>query len=347
LSVVGRPAFKAAAVVLIVALASAWLLHMVERDVTKADHPYNTYLGTIQQVGILLFSGYDAEKPARPIGYVLTMFCTFLGIGLLALITADLASVLVSMAMAGAGRRRIRTRRHIIITGWHHTTQVLVEQLTHREDGPQREVVVVDGNVPRLPLYDPDVHLLRGDPTEEEVLRRAALEKADTAIVPIDWSLPETLQDARTTLSVMAIKSIHPDLYTCAEILKPQNRRHVERSGVDEAICVGELSQRLLGQAVVTHGVAGLLEKLLTFSAESEIYRVALPDKLAGQTFRWLLRRLNKEKQAILLAVQRGGETHANPRGTFVLEKGDMLFILAAAYAEDLAEIDPGPPPAR
>jgi len=317
---------------------------MVEKEAPdgtpEGTWPYETYPETVQQVGILLFSGYDAEQPRRVLGYVLTMFCMFLGISLLALFTADLASVLVTMAIAGSRRRNIKAKGHIIITGWHHTTQVLIKQLTTHEDSPRHEVIVIDDAVTVLPTYDPDVHLLHGDPTEMDVLHHAAMEHADTAIVPIDWSLPESLQDSRTTLAVMAIKSVNPQLYTCAEILKPQNRRHVERTGVDETVCVGELSERLLSQAALTRGLPSLVENMLTFSAESEVYLVALPDELAGKAFRWLLRRLNREREAILLSVQRGPVLHTNPRRQFVLEKGDELLILATRYPDALADLD-------
>ncbi len=336
-SMLVRPAFRVGLVIIFLALVSSWALHLKEQDAsTEKNWPYATYVGTIEQVGILLLSGFDAEPPTSPTGFVLAMFCLFLGFGLLALITADLASVLVTAAMIDTGRLRLRAKRHIVILGWHDTSRVLVNQLTHRDETFQREVVIIDDHVTSLPTYDPDVRLLHGDPTTVETLRRANLSKAYTAIVPIDWNFDESLQDSHTTLAVMAIKSVNPKVYTCAEILKPHNKRHVERTGVDETVCVGELSEKLLSQAVLTHGLARLIERLLTFSAESEIYLVPLPEELAGVSFRWLLRRLNKKRQALPLAVQRGDATHTNPRQEFLLEKGDRLFILSPEIPDDL-----------
>ena len=331
-----RPIFRVGIIIAFFALVSSWLLWLVER---KSSSAYETYYGTVQQVGILLFSGFDVDPPKEPSGYGLAMFCLFLGFGLLALLTADLASLLVSMALIGAGHVQVRAKRHVVIHEWHYTTRVLIDLLTNQNDGPQREVVVIDDGLRRLPVYDPDVYLVHGDPTDVETLSLARLERAETAIVPIDWKLQESLQDARTTLAVMAIKSVNPSLYTCAEVLRPRNKDHVDRTGVDEVVCLGLLSERILSQAALTHGLGELMERLLSFSSDSEIYRIPVPDELAGHSFRWLLRRLNKKRQSVLLAVQRGDAMYTNPRGEFLLEMGDQLFLLAPSYPEDISTL--------
>jgi len=332
-------------IILFFALLTAAMLHWVEETpregVPESEWPYATYFDTITQVGILLVSGYDAEPPKHPMGYLLSMACMFMGIALLALLTADLASVLVTAALAGKGHQRVRCRSHLVVHGWHHATRILLEQLLDPDEGVQHEVVVIDEALATPPFYDPDVHFLSGDPTEIETLRRASLQHAETAIVPLDGRLPELLQDPRAALSVMAIKAVNRSLYTCAEVLLPHNRQHLERTGADEVVCVGDLSQKLLGHVVLSHGSGRLMEELLTFSGVAQGYSVPLPDTLAGCDFRWLLRRLNRESQTILLAVQRGAEITINPKHRLVLAPGDQLFVLAESRPSDLEWLAP------
>jgi len=52
-------------------------------------------------------------------------------------------------------------------------------------------------------------------------------------------------------------------VYTCAELMKPESKRHLVRAGVDEPICVSALSsERMLVMAALNHGVSRLFEEL-------------------------------------------------------------------------------------
>lgn len=332
---------RASIYVFLVVLLSGILLHLVETYSGSApdDSPYRTLAGTMWEVAVFLFSGYDATPPSTTIGRVLSFVCLFSGIALVLMLTADLSSQLVATALAGRGRQRIRTRNHIVLCGWHYTAHALVQQLISRERNPRREIVVIDDKTEVLQVYDPDVHLVRGDPTDLEVLERANAGRAHTAIIPIDWKLDEEVQDSRTTLAAMAVRSLNENIYTCVEVLHPQNKRHIQRTGVEEVICLGDFSQRMIASAAVAHGLSRLLDDVLTFNLGSEIYRVPLPPVLAGKSFRWLLKQANEKLGAVLLSVQRGDAVHTNPPGEFILEEGDQLFVLSVLHPERLSEL--------
>ncbi|MCA9267197.1 MAG: TrkA family potassium uptake protein [Planctomycetales bacterium] len=336
-----RPVVRASATVVLLAVLSGVALHVIERKDSAQfpDWPYNTLDGSFWQVGVLLFSGYDAEPPETTLGRALSFLCLFLGIALVLMLTADLSSQLVATALAGRGRKTVAVRGHVLLCGWHHTAESLVQQLVSRERHPRREIVVVDGHTQELSVFDPDVHLVAGDPTDHQTLERANAALAHTAIIPIDWKLSEDVQDSRTTLAALAVRSLNPEIYTCVEVLRPQNKRHIQRTGVDEAVCLGELSVRLLTAATVAHGLSRLVAEILTFNHGSEIYRVALPAELAGRSFRWLLAQLNQRSGAILLSVERQGEIFTNPLGEFLLQAGDRLFVLSPLCPENLAEL--------
>ena len=346
-----RPAFRAGLVILGMAAITAFVLNQWELRYAQGadesgnvvelgrDGPYGTLPKTIRNVAVFLFSGFDADQPSTDVGFALAMVCLFLGFGILALLTGDLASILVTAAMADRGRRRVRSRNHIVLCGWHHTAQSLVTQLISRERKPRREIVIVDEHADDVQIRDPDVHVVRGDPTDMEVLKRANAPRAHAAIIPTDWKLPEDVQDSRTTLAALAIGELNENIYTCVEVLHTHNRRHVERTGVDEIICLGELSETLVASAAVSHGLSRLMTEILTFNRGSEIYRVPLPSALAGRSFRWLLRELNEHRGQLLLAVERDRQMHANPQGEFTLHAGDLLFILSMGHPAKLEEL--------
>jgi len=338
-SITDRPMVRAGGVIILLSMFFTWILYLIERKGSD-DGPYSTFFSTVKQVVILLFSGFDVEEPPKSgAGFMLAMVCLFLGIAFIVLVTADMASVLVTLAATGQGRRKVRISDHVLICGWHDSIRSLIEQLTSRDHKSRREIVVIDADTDRLPIRHPDVHFVKGDPTHEETLKLASVERAHSVIVPCDSRLPEHLQDSAATLTMMAVKDANSEMYTCIEVLRGENRRHLERLDIDEVVCLGEFAQALLAQAAMSHGLSRLIEELLTFNQGNEIYRVPLPEVLAGETFRSLLGLLNAEREALLVAVERNGQLHTNPPGRFVLEPEDALFLVARIRPQDLEKL--------
>ena len=341
-----RPMVRAGGVIILLSLIFSGILYLLEKsppdnwDVAeKGVWPYSEFFLTVEQVVILLFSGFDAEMPVTTPGFLLAMILVCLGIAFIVLVTADMASVLVTLAASGQGRRKVRISDHVLICGWHDSIRSLIEQLTSHDRDSRREIVIIDAATDRLPFRDPDVHFVKGDPTQEETLMLASADRAHSVIVSCDSRLPEHLQDSAATLTMMAAKDANSEMYTCIEILRGENRRHLERLNIDEVVCLGEFAQALLAQASVSHGLSKLIEELLTFNEGNEIYRVDLPPVLAGETFRSLLGRINSERQALLVAVERDGKLYTNPSGRFVLEPEDALFVVAESRPEQLEEL--------
>ena len=228
---------------------------------------------------------------------------------------------------------------HIVICGWSETARGVIEQL-HSEDGdPRRQIVLIDPHMDHCPLDDPYVYFIKGDPTLDETLRRAELKQAETAIILTDWSIADPgLRDAKTTLITLAIESHHRDVYTVVELMRSENRHHLERADVDEPICVSDLSQRLLVHAALNHGLSRFFSDVLEFGHGSEIYKVDVPAPLIGKTFRQAVSLISDKFQGIPLAVDRGGEIRCNPQNEFVLADGDKVFLLSEVFPQPLVD---------
>ena len=239
-------------------------------------------------------------------------------------------------------KSKMRLKDHIIIVGWSETTKLIVEQLHSEDVGEQKHIVIVDDKVTQCPVDDPYVYFVHGDPTENETLERAGVPTAGTAIILTDWSLPDaSLRDSRTALITLAIESMNKDVYTCAEVMRAESKCHLQRADVDEPICIADLSQRMLVMAALNHGLSRLFDDVLTFGQGSEIYGVPVPKAYVGGEFRALVSDLSESKQIIPMGVRRGDDIHTNPQGSFQLEKGDLVFVLAEDYPEGLDDLHP------
>jgi voltage-gated potassium channel len=233
---------------------------------------------------------------------------------------------------------QVKLRDHIVICGWSETARGVIEQLHSANGDVRRQIVLIDPILDKCPVDDPYVYFIHGDPTESATLDRASLQTAETAVILTDWSLPDPgLRDSKTALITLALENHSPEVYTVVELMRAESRKHLERAGVDEPICVSELSQRLLVHAALNHGLSRFFSDILTFGAGSEIYKVPVPAGLDGKSFRQAVPIISDELQAILMAVERDHKLHCNPQGEFPLHASDWLFVLAEEFPTSLA----------
>jgi voltage-gated potassium channel len=234
---------------------------------------------------------------------------------------------------------QVKLKDHVIVCGWSSTAAGIIAEL-HAEHGMERrQVVLIDEQLESSPVDDPYVYFVQGDPTSDETLERADVGTACTALVLADWSISDlSLRDAKTTLITMAIEDHNGDVYTVVELMRPENRRHLERADVDEAICVTDLSKRLLVHAAMNHGLSRFFTEILAFDEGSEIYKIPSPSGFNGVSFRTAVGLASDHFEAILMGVERDLKIQCNPVGEFLLEEGDHLFVLSEDDPVELKE---------
>ncbi|UCH79116.1 MAG: potassium channel protein, partial [Candidatus Coatesbacteria bacterium] len=280
-----------------------------------------------------MISGDFVEvKPTSAAGKILVTVLIFFGIGFVSIVTASIASALVVEKLeAGRGMKKLHLRDHVVICGWNPGARTILGELANAANGRDL-VVVADLEEDPTEAYGKTVHFVRGDCTDEEVLQRAAISKAHTAIVLADTSGGRVFDqaDARTILTVLTVETLNRDVYTCAELVHRKNRLHLERVHVDEVVVSGEYGGKILAHSALYHGISRVLSELLATTEESsEFYRVAIPEEIRGQDFEIALDYFRRQYRALVIAVLREEEAHVNPEVGFQLQEGDELAIIA------------------
>jgi voltage-gated potassium channel len=178
--------------------------------------------------------------------------------------------------------------------------------------------------VPDSKLY-PQVWLLTGEATDNEVLEVADIQDADTAIILADYE-EGSAADSKTLLVALAMKTKNPEVYTCAELVEPRNQQHFRGTRVDELVVINEVSEKLLAQSAMNHGITDFYEHLLKFSADTnEVYRLPLEDEFAGMQFIDLFKRF-AQQGVILIGVVRQIPQRDKDDGTVRNSKGKILY---------------------
>ena len=203
------------------------------------------------------------------------------------------------------------------------------------------------------------VYTVLGCPTSERDLRKAQISTAQAAILLADPA-HGSHADARSALVAMAIEGENPQVHTVMELLSSVSRVHLQATEVNEIICLGEISEKLIAQNCISPGVQNLFLHLLTTGqGTNQIFITPLPETARGMPYRDLARatisggapfvlcgyiRLSDEAEAATGAQQDAGKTHViNPRAgqhpgkDTPLQQQDRLVIIA----RDPPELEP------
>jgi voltage-gated potassium channel len=205
----------------------------------------------------------------------------------------------------------IKTRDHILLCGWNNNAEEVIDGLLRSVREKKLSLVLLnelsEDEVESLKYKyrEHEFKFLRGDFTHEEVLARANIAQAYAAILLADTSGRRSLEkaDERTILGTLAIKSLSPEVKTCAELLSPENKQHLRRANVDEIILRGEHIGNLLAGAATSPGLPRVISHLLSPSEENNLWKVEIPHRFIGKPVADLAAYFKKEKQALFIAL--------------------------------------------
>ncbi len=209
---------------------------------------------------------------------------------------------------------RTSLANHFVICNWNDLGDEIIRQLHAPVVGDCRPIVIVTDRPEAVPQFEPEgdddpyrnVFVIPGDPASDRILARAGIDRADTAIVLADMREPEHA-DTRSVLIALAIEAIEPRVHTIVELLKSRNRIHFQHTSVDEVVCIDELTEKLIAQAALTHGLSEVYVRLLTATEDTnEVYVVQVPPAYVGKPYRALEKALveYEEEAVVLVGVQ-------------------------------------------
>jgi len=189
---------------------------------------------------------------------------------------------------------------HVVICNCNEKVRQIVEQLCGVADPPLDVVLLVQDMAlwrankewhPRLERCRGRFLELEGCPATDAALRRASVATARSAVILADPRQRE-MADARSALVAIAIEHENPQVHTVMELFSSLSRTHVTGTEVNEIICQGELSEKLIAQSCITPGVKNVFDTLLTASADAnKVLTVEVGAAAAGQSYRQLVRR--------------------------------------------------------
>ncbi len=270
--------------------------------------------------------GYEEVHPLSVAGRTFTMLLLLVGVFTLVFAVTEIIRAVVSGEVQGEfGRQRMERdlaglKNHVIICGYGRMGRQVCKEFSSQEI----PFVVIDREAAHLEDFQlPHGIALHGDATQDEVLRRAGVDRARALITVV-------ASDADNLFITMSTQLLNDKLFIVARAESDQAEQKLKRAGANRVVSPYVIGGFRVAQAVLQPTVVDFID-LATRTEHLELQieesRIAAGSPLAGATLRDS--RLRQDRGIIIVAIKKAtGEMLYNPPADAVMEAGDILITL-------------------
>jgi voltage-gated potassium channel len=298
-----------------VLLAAAIAITVAGGALFAATQHYPLTTGLYWAITTATTVGYGDVTPHNAAGRVVASVVMLTTIPLLASVFA-----LVAGASAAAGVRRILEMGHRfpagayrIVVGMNPTVPAILDELARVGD-PVVLVADVDPASVRA-----EVHLIRGDPTQEAVIRSAKPAGAQQALIT-------GATDGDVLVSAVLLRKQAPDLAVVALVRSPAVREALHDIGIQQTISAEELIAHTLAKSLEAPHAGDMLAELV----ESDQHSLTETEADAA-TVGKPLSAVRDERSELVLGLVHDGRFLLGIGEDPIIGSGDRLLIAQPA----------------
>jgi len=260
-----------------------------------------------------------------------------IGIGLLGYALSLIAAALVtSKTREVKGMSSFNLKNHLVIfnfPGLGKVERVLEELALDPSFDRHIQVVLIDEHLEELPagLQKRGVHFVRGNPTRDETLTRASLDKASHAVV-LSRTPNDPASDNLNVAITLAIEARCRNVDTVVECSDPTSEELLRKAGCDQVVCTARFDSLFISQELLNPGVQGVIADLFSSRGGQQIYFIVV--KQEG-TFQELAGR-SRQLGHLALGVSGSGGVQLNLPGDARVRSGESLITIGAERIREI-----------
>jgi len=269
--------------------------------------------------------GYREVGRSSEAGQIFTIFIIIGGLATVVYVTTSAVELILEGRILNMmGRRKVLRELndltgHYILCGYGRVGKQVARECKAR----QTPLVIVDKD-PALveQCIDDGFLVVKGDATEESVLRDAGLERAYGLVTALS-------SDADNLFVTMTARIIRPDLFIVGRCNTDETESKLYRAGADRAISPHNVGGRRMAALLLKPLICDFLDVV----THGELVELTLEDiqidtgaEVVGKTIRDVI---GDELKGIgILGLKRPKRDFVvNPRGDMVLDSGDILIV--------------------
>jgi len=173
--------WKILTAIVVIWFVSGTVLHFAERGTNPA---FQTLRESLWNVLVTLFSGLN-NSPTSRVGRIVVSGVLVVGVALAGLFTASVASILVERSLRSREVSSLEMSDHLVLCNWSPRALDWIREVHSGIVTDKRPVVIVHDTPDEVVLPDKqddaafnDVYIVKGEPANEVILRRARVAQA-------------------------------------------------------------------------------------------------------------------------------------------------------------------------
>jgi len=261
--------------------------------------------------------GYGDITPIRGLGWLVAGFAAIMGILAYTLTVSVIADAFLSASIRRTMGMAPLKGKKILVIGDSDACKEIIDELVLNGYGEQ-----VGWLTPTQPKIEPVVDYLIGDLGDENVLKKAGIEKAKHILLCLD-------NDSQTLHISLIIKHLNKNAEISAIVSSSKTEALLKEIGVKYTV-----SNRILGRTIASSVfeplVLSFLNDVISTEGTSDLIQVEIKKKT---TVKELETELNNKDQAYkyrTLIVQHRGDIVFIPEQETILIPGDKVVLLKA-----------------
>ncbi len=304
--------------VLALTVAAGTMGFAVLEDMAPLDALYMTVI-TLSTVG------FGEVRPLHPEGKLFAIFIIIFGVAM----AGYTVSIIGQMVVEGQfreifGRRKMESKirkmsGHYIIAGYGRVGRQVAQEFKKRK---VPFVVIERGEQETAGLTNEGIPFIQGEATDDETLRRAGIESADTLIT----TLPDEAHNVYLTLTA---RDMNRDLTIIARADLEGGEKKLLRAGADHVVSPHVLGGMRMAMASLRPNVVDFMHMTSLGEGGLSIEEVVIPAdcRLEGRTI--AESRLKDEFGASIIGIKKLNRAMViAPGPDKVLNEGDILVLI-------------------
>lgn len=312
--------------VMLVGSTGFWIVS--DYKATPLDSVYMTFI-TVATIGF----GETIDLSHSPGGRVFLMAIASVGIATVTYATSKLTAFILEGDLNDALRRRRmqdridRLSQHYIICGIGRVGTNVAHELHVTE----RAFVVVEDAQPAIDVFREKYTgtlALHGDSSDDEILRRAGVERAAGLFAV-------TGDDGKNLLITLSAKQLNPAVRVVARCHEVRNIDKLKRVGADAIVSPDFTGGMRIASSMVRPGVVNFLDEMLRSDHRLRVEEVRIPEGFAPRALGDLV---SGSRDYILLAARFGDQWKFNPPAEFEIGPGTTLVVMVNPEGRGMLE---------
>lgn len=279
--------------------------------------------------------GYGEVRTLSLLGRIFTIIFIVIGVGSVATSFTLLVETFLSAELRGelqALRMQNQIDKlsgHIIICGYGRVGQNAAEMLSRDQ---KHQIVIVDSSAKLVEqLRGEEPFVLEGNATDDDILRKAGIERA--------WGLIVALgEDSQNLFIVVSARALNPNLTIVARSSRVENEKKMIRAGADRVVSPYNIGGQRMANSLMRPHLTEFIDGL-TIGSGVELWleemMVEEGSGLVGQTVAEL--DLRRRSGVTLLAILRSHGV-LTPGGNTHIQLDDHLILIGTRNQLDKLE---------